>query len=141
MEDLRARLWVKTEVGGFARYENDYYHQVSQDISSVAGNPWFICTLWYAEYLIAIAKKQEDLQEPLDLLRWAVRHALPSGIMAEQVHPYTGEPLSVSPLTWSHSSFIKVTQEYLAKLKSFTQNVPRKAADISEEKVLEPVKV
>jgi len=38
--------------------------------------------------------------------------ALPSGIMSEQVHPYTGEPLSVSPLTWSHAAFVSAVQHY-----------------------------
>ena len=47
---------VKTDVGGVARYENDYYHQVSQDIANVPGNPWFICACWLAEYKIALAQ-------------------------------------------------------------------------------------
>lgn len=141
MDDLRARLWVRTSVGGVARYENDYYHQVSQDIGNVAGNPWFICTLWLAEYLIDIAKSADDLEEPLELLRWSVRHALPSGVMAEQIHPYSGAPLSVSPLTWSHSSFVKVTQEYLAKRRSFLKGHAEAKTDVSEAKVLEPVPV
>jgi len=38
---------------------------------------------------------------------------LPSGVMAEQLHPYTGEPLSVSPLTWSHAAYVRVVREYL----------------------------
>jgi len=33
--------------------------------------------------------------------------------MAEQLHPYTGEPLSVSPLTWSHAAYVRVVREYL----------------------------
>lgn len=141
MEDLRTRLWVRTAVGGVARYENDYYHQVSQDIGNVAGNPWFICTLWLAEYLIDIAESPDDLNEPLELLRWSVRHALPSGVMAEQIHPYSGAPLSVSPLTWSHSSFVKVTQEYLAKRRSFVKKHAESKTDMSEAKVLEPTTV
>ena len=32
MEAVRERLWVKTAIGGVARYENDYYHQVSREI-------------------------------------------------------------------------------------------------------------
>jgi hypothetical protein len=42
--------------------------------------------------------------------------ALPSGVLAEQVNPYTDEPLSVSPLTWSHSQFILTIQFYLERL-------------------------
>ena len=44
-----------------------------------------------------------------------VRHALPSGVMAEQVHPLSGEPLSVSPLTWSHATFVAAVNDYLAR--------------------------
>ena len=33
-------------------------------------------------------------------------------MLAEQVHPYTGEPLSVSPLTWSHAAFVSAVQHF-----------------------------
>ena len=39
--------------------------------------------------------------------------ALPSGTMAEQLHPYSGEPLSVSPLTWSHAEYVRTVREYI----------------------------
>jgi hypothetical protein len=42
---------------------------------------------------------------------------LPSGVLAEQVHPYTNQPLSVSPLTWSHAAFVTTVLEYLNKLE------------------------
>jgi oligosaccharide amylase len=115
MEAMRDRLWVKTDVGGLARYENDYYHQVSDDIESVPGNPWFICTLWLAQWYIAQAQSENDLEPALELLDWVTDHDLQSGVMAEQVHPYTNEPLSVSPLTWSHATLVQTVQEYLAK--------------------------
>jgi GH15 family glucan-1,4-alpha-glucosidase len=35
--------------------------------------------------------------------------------MAEQVHPDSGAPLSVSPLTWSHATFISTARAYLTK--------------------------
>ncbi len=116
MESVRDRLWVKTEVGGLARYENDYYHQVSHDLQQCPGNPWIICTLWLARWTIARARSQEDLQPALDLLKWAARRALPSGVLAEQVDPYTGAPLSVSPLTWSHGEVVQTVVEYLDKV-------------------------
>lgn len=115
MKAIRERLWVKTDVGGVARYENDYYHQVSQDIQNVPGNPWFICTMWLAQYDIATAKNQDDLREAVKVLEWVADHALPSGCLAEQVHPYTNEPLSVSPLTWSHATYVMCVLEYLEK--------------------------
>src|SRR5579884_2304130 len=116
MESVRERLWVKTEVGGLARYENDYYHQVSQDLQRCPGNPWIICTLWLARWIIARAKSHDDLSPAVDLLTWVAQHALPSGVLAEQVHPYTGEPLSVSPLTWSHGEVVMTVVEYLDKV-------------------------
>ncbi|MBS1954062.1 MAG: glycoside hydrolase family 15 protein [Cyanobacteria bacterium SZAS-4] len=110
---IRERLWVKTSVGGLARYENDYYQQVSKDIENVPGNPWFVCTLWLAQYYIAAAKTLADLDRALELLVWVSDHALPSGVLAEQVDPYCDAPLSVSPLTWSHASFVMCVVEYL----------------------------
>ena len=115
MNAIREHLWIKTDVGGLARYENDYYHQISQDIANVPGNPWFICTLWLAQWYIATAKTRADLQPALDILHWAQTHTLPSGVMAEQVHPYTNEPLSVSPLTWSHATLVTTVCEYLQR--------------------------
>jgi GH15 family glucan-1,4-alpha-glucosidase len=55
------------------------------------------------------------LKEAVKILEWVADHALPSGALAEQVHPYTNEPLSVSPLTWSHATFVTVVLEYLEK--------------------------
>jgi len=112
MKAIEQRLTVRTPVGGIARYENDYYFQISQDVASVPGNPWFISTLWLTEWYIATAATLDDLERPLSLLRWCAGKALPSGVLAEQVHPYTGEPLSVSPLTWSHAAFVSAVQHY-----------------------------
>lgn len=116
MSSLRERLWIKSNVGGMARYENDNYHQVSQDTANVPGNPWFICTLWLAAWHIAKAKTAEDLKPALEVLHWVSDHALASGVLAEQVNPYNDAPLSVSPLTWSHAAFVTTVLEYLDKL-------------------------
>lgn len=115
MEAIQNRLAVRTAVGGIARYEDDYYHQQSQDIANVPGNPWFICTLWVAEWIIATAKTRADLKPAVSLLEWCVRHGLPSGVLAEQVHPHSHAPISVSPLTWSHATFVMAVGEYLEK--------------------------
>lgn len=116
MKAVRERLWVNTPIGGLARYENDYYHQVEQtNVDSVPGNPWFICTLWWAQYLIACAEESSVLQEALTILESVADHALPSGVLAEQVHPYTGEPLSVSPLTWSQAEYVVTAHKWLEK--------------------------
>jgi oligosaccharide amylase len=116
MKTIESTLWIKTDIGGIARYQNDYYQQVGKDIKNVPGNPWIICTLWLAEWYIAKAKTLEDLKKPLELLHWVTEHSLESGVLAEQIHPYNGQPLSVSPLTWSHSTFVLTVIEYLNKL-------------------------
>ena len=113
MQAIQERLWVKTEVGGIARYEDDGYHQISQDISNIPGNPWFVSTLWVAEWLAETALSEADLAASLELLVWAAERSLPSGIMAEQLHPFSGEPLSVSPLTWSHAAYVASLLAYL----------------------------
>jgi glucoamylase len=134
MQRIREHLWVKTKVGGIARYENDGYHQVSQDIGNVPGNPWFICTLWMAEWYAAVARSPKELEPALELLKWTTKHALPSGVLAEQVHPYTGEPLSVSPLTWSHAAYISAVQAYLKAEKLLISNSPVEFISEGEEK-------
>jgi GH15 family glucan-1,4-alpha-glucosidase len=121
MQQAEARLWVQTDVGGLARYENDSYQQVEkQDTQRVPGNPWFVSTLWLARYHLKRAGSAADLKRGLELIEWAARHALPSGVMAEQLHPTTGEPLSVSPLTWSQAAYVTAVEEYLARAHHLT---------------------
>ena len=43
----------------------------------------------------------------------ATDFGLLSGVIPEQLHPHTGEPLSVSPLTWSHAAFVASVERYL----------------------------
>ena len=112
MAQVRYTLWSRTDVGGLARYENDLYYRTNND---GPGNPWFVTTLWLAQYYIAAARTKSDLEKALELMHWVEQHALPSGVLAEQVNPNTNEPLSVSPLTWSHGTYIAVVREYLNK--------------------------
>jgi glucoamylase len=117
MKAVEEKLWVKTRVGGVARYENDYYHRISNDIAAVPGNPWFICTLWLADYYISRAQTPAELKMALPIFEWTAGHALESGVLAEQVNPYTNEPISVSPLTWSHATVVSTSIKYLEKLE------------------------
>jgi glucoamylase len=117
MKAVEEKLWVKTRVGGVARYENDYYHRISNDIAAVPGNPWFICTLWLADYYISRAQTTAELKMALPIFEWTAGHSLESGVLAEQVNPYTNEPISVSPLTWSHATVVSTSIKYLEKLE------------------------
>ena len=116
MHAMGRHLWVKAGAGGLARYERDYYFRVSDDFDKVPGNPWIICTLWLAEWYIATAKTEAALRGALDLLDWASLCALRTGVLSEQVHPHTLQPLSVAPLTWSHAQFVQTASNYLDKL-------------------------
>jgi glucoamylase len=46
------------------------------------------------------------------VLAWVLAHQMPSGVLAEQLDPLTGTPLSVSPLTWSHAALVRTVADY-----------------------------
>lgn len=121
MEQIIDRLTVRTPIGGVARYVDDYYFQVSKDVANVAGNPWILCTLtvahWHAQHATSLA----ELEKAIDVLRWAAARALPSGVLAEQVDPYTGAPLSVSPLTWSHAAYVFAVHRVVERQQLLTR--------------------
>ena len=104
-------------VGGVARYEADHFHRMVDDSSRVPENPWFICTLWLAEWYIARAQTAVQLRRALPIFEWVVDHALPSGVLAEQVHPKINDAVSVLPLTWSHAAFVSAMDGYHRKLQ------------------------
>ncbi|MDN4525385.1 glycoside hydrolase family 15 protein [Fictibacillus fluitans] len=113
MEAIERELYIKTDVGGVARYFNDYYFQQTHEVERVPGNPWIICTLWLAKWKIYTAKSLSELQEHKHYLDWVANHAFTSGVLPEQLHPFTGDPLSVAPLTWSHATFADVVVDYI----------------------------
>ena len=116
MKAIGTELWCKTEVGS-CPYTNDYYHRVSDDVETVPGNPWIITTLWLADWHITRGTA-EDITRARRLIDWTTRQAREGNLLPEQVHPYTGGPMSVCPLTWSHSTLVKVIMDYLIKMES-----------------------
>src|SRR5205814_5492576 len=130
---IRDRLWIPTEVGGVARYENDAYQRAA-DAKTVTGNPWLICTLWLAEHVVARATSVAELQSALDLVRWARSKARPSLILPEQIDPESGAPLSVAPFTWSHAQVVSVVRGYLDALR-FLRRESRETVMRDEEKI------
>mgnify|MGYP001562478953 FL=1 len=110
---------VKTSVGGTARYVGDIYYQVDKN---TPGNPWFVPSLWTAGYLIDRAKNEKDLEPVIEIFRWALKYSSSAGILSEQLNSHTGEPLSVAPLVWSHSEYVRAVIKYLAKLEEFARN-------------------
>jgi GH15 family glucan-1,4-alpha-glucosidase len=112
MKAIASGLWNSQGIGGLARYEGDNYQRASP---VGPGNPWFICTLWLARWRIAKARSLEELQGAMELLHWTLNHSRPTGMLAEQMNPATGAPVSVMPLPWSHAEFVIAVQEYLRR--------------------------
>lgn len=115
MNAIARDLAVRTEVGGIARYTNDYYFQQSGDIGRIPGNPWIICTLWVAGFQIETALTLLDLDEPRATLEKVAGWTLAGGNLPEQLHPEDGTPLSVAPLTWSHATYVEAVCKYVRK--------------------------
>lgn len=85
--------------GGSPRYEHDNYFASNPPF---LGNPWFVTTLWVAQYYLQLARNPDAEK----LVEWSLKHALPSGVLSEQINPSDGLPLSVTPLVWSHAELI-----------------------------------
>lgn len=119
VEAIREKLSVKTDVGGFARYEGDEYQRVEggENDGRVPGNLWFVCSLWIAQADIAAAESIEELKITCEMIEWSCRQEDEAKILAEQINPYTGESLSVSPLGWSHAEALRTINAYLDKVR------------------------
>lgn len=99
VDRIERTLWSEPH-GGLARYEGDQYFGEE--------NPWIICTLWLAEAKLAYG----DRARARGLIQWVVDHASPTMMLPEQVDARTGEATSVTPLVWSHSTFVDVVNKY-----------------------------
>lgn len=113
LEQVHTRLSNPSDVAGVIRYENDNYFK-----STDKSNPWFITTLWEAQRRLSQSKvTQEDIDFTLKTLDWALSHQYPSGVMAEQLNPYSGESLSATPLAWSHAVYIETVLMMIRELE------------------------
>lgn len=108
LDAIRSSLTVHTDVGGIARYQDDPFLRRGGDPDQVPGNPWVLCTLALAECELVCAANDADREAAFARVRWAISRALPSGVLPEQVDPFSGEPVGVSPLTWSHAMMLGV---------------------------------
>ena len=125
-QQTRERLWSKAEVGGFIRYERDDYFR-----STNIPNPWFITTLWEAQMKLSRTDiTEEDLLFAEQTFAWVASKVYSSGVLAEQLNPYTGASLSSTPLVWSHAVYIETVLLYMQKKRAFDiqkQEVPEVA--------------
>ncbi|MES2153984.1 MAG: glycoside hydrolase family 15 protein [bacterium] len=116
---VETRLWSKPH-GGIARYEGDVYYGKE--------NPWIICTLWLAQCHLAMGNRARCKQ----LIEWCAATAGPTHLLAEQIDAETDEHTSVTPLVWSHSTFIEAVNDYTRHI----QLGPLPAADIVPQVVV-----
>jgi len=121
VDAVRTRLWVRTGVGGLARYEHDALGSVGTDLAEVPGNPWIACTLWLAQHAIRNARRVQDLEPARILLLWASARAEGNGALPEQLHPYRGETTSHSPSAVAHAWFVGTVLEYAERLRTLNR--------------------
>jgi GH15 family glucan-1,4-alpha-glucosidase len=69
---LETELLNSAPTGGVPRYEYDGYFKASPQYK---GNPWFVTTLWLAQYYIRIGRTEEASE----LIMWCLKHAGSSG--------------------------------------------------------------
>lgn len=99
MSEVEHRLFNQSPSGGSPRYEGDNYFRIN---NKYAGNPWIISSLWLAQFYI----RYRRFDEARTIISWCHGKALASGVMPEQINPENGQPLSVTPLVWSHAEYI-----------------------------------
>ncbi len=99
LHTMQQVLLDQTPSGGSVRYEHDNYFAVDH---AYLGNPWHITTLWFAQYYV----RTKELDRARHYVDWTISHALPSGMLSEQVDPNTGFVVSVTPLVWSHAELL-----------------------------------
>ena len=118
LAQVRTRLRSPADIGGYIRYEHDEYFK-DTDIS----NPWIITTLWEAlRKLYKPETTEHDLEYVEEVLQWVVKHRYSSGVLAEQLNPYTGESRSATPLVWSHAVYVETVLRYVEKKSAQAQS-------------------
>ena len=103
---LVANLERKMSKGaGIARYEGDTYWGFE--------NPWMISTLWLAQALMAGGR----FVDAYKYIEWVSQRATSTGLLPEQVSSENYRSASVTPLTWSHATFISAVNEFTTEGK------------------------
>ncbi|MES2631211.1 MAG: glycoside hydrolase family 15 protein [Patescibacteria group bacterium] len=110
IDTIRTKFNTTPEHPGLPRSEDDDYRRTKQ---GVAGNWWYITTLWQAQYDIEIGKTEDAIT----ILDWIKSHAMPTGMMGEQIDPIDGQLVSPAPLTWSHAEYVSTLIDLAGKGK------------------------
>ena len=117
VEAVRAALWVRTGVGGLARYERDPLGSVGTDLAEVPGNPCVAATLWLAQHAIRTARRAQDLDPARTILLWCAARSEGSGLLPERLHPYRGAIPGPSPSMAAHAWLVATVLDYLERLR------------------------
>lgn len=81
------------------RYEYDQYYTTN---SAGMGNPWFVTSLWVAEYDMQTG----NAARARATINWVKDHMLSTGVLSEQFDSTTYTFASVAPLAWSQAEFL-----------------------------------
>jgi len=111
---------------GIARYFGDKYCRVDQE---KPGNPWFIASLWIAQFIIAKAESTDGLEEAKEIIENVAKFST-SHMLSEQINPNTGENISATPLVWSHAEFVRTIIEYNKKFNILSNNYKNPENDL-----------
>ncbi len=111
---LSDKLWVKTPIGGLARFEDD---SIDHNRSGIPGRPWIGPTLWLADFMIARTKQLHDLKQTLPLFEWVLANAGGTGLIGESLDPMGQNSPDFKPCLWAHAEFIIAVSNYLEKLE------------------------
>lgn len=98
------------------RYEHDQYYTVDP---AGLGNPWFITSLWLAEYDIQTG----NLERAKQTINWVKNQMLDTGVLSEQINPFSLAFTSVAPLAWSQAEFLSSVQDLYSHQKSTEKKI------------------
>ncbi|MGH7196475.1 MAG: glycoside hydrolase family 15 protein [Candidatus Saccharimonadales bacterium] len=90
------------------RYEHDQYNTVD---TAGLGNPWFVTSLWMAQRDLQM--KREDRAKAT--VKWTTELMLPSGVLSEQINPFSQRFISVAPLAWSQAEFLNTVLDLVKR--------------------------
>ena len=90
------------------RYQNDRYYATPD---APLGNPWFITSLWLAQIDIHDGNPTRARQT----IDWVQSRMLASGVLSEQINPFTEKFVSVAPLTWSQAEFMTTVLDFMER--------------------------
>jgi GH15 family glucan-1,4-alpha-glucosidase len=96
LQSIEDNLLDISPSGGCARYEDDNYFKSNPPYR---GNPWFVTTLWLAQYYAL----QGQTDKAIKYIDWSLKNSLPSGLLSEQISPEDSKIVGVTPLVWSHA--------------------------------------